>query len=270
MVNMVLGAGSGMGAAVAHELASRGAIIVADINLSSVEALAAAIRGDVTAVQCDITSQRHVDAVFAGVTTLDALVIAAGVSGTQASGRRILDVNLVGYARVLEAAEPLLAKGSVAVCFASQSGYMVPDRPDLFKVLDDPLAPDLIEKLNAFYDVDIAALSYQLSKRGVHRLVRRLAKTWGEKGARILSLSPGINDTPMNRSDEAKNPVMQEMIKASPLGRRGTPQEIAKVTAFLVSEGASLMTGSDVLVDGGMSTILPTNVWDGWFKSAAQ
>lgn len=270
MVNIVLGAGSGMGAAVAHELAPQGAIMLADLNLSAVETLSTAIRGDVTAVQCDITNQRHVDAMFADVKTLDALVIAAGVSGTQASGQRILDINLIGYARVLKVAEPLLAKGSVALCFASQSGYMVPDRPDLFRVLDDPLAPDLIEKLNAFYDVDAAALSYQLSKRGVHRLVRRLAKAWGEKGARILSLSPGINDTPMNRSDEAKNPIMQEMIKASPLGRRGTPQEVAKVAAFLVSEGASLMTGSDVLVDGGMSTILPTNVWEGRFKRIAQ
>jgi NAD(P)-dependent dehydrogenase (short-subunit alcohol dehydrogenase family) len=172
-------------------------------------------------------------------------------------------VNLTGVNRVLRAAEPLLREGSVGVVVASQSGYMVPDAPEMFAVLDDPLAPDFIENLRNFFDVDVPSLCYQLSKRGVHRTVRRLAKAWGEKGARILSVSPGINDTPMNRADEARSPVMAEMITDCPLGRRGTPVEIANVIAFLTSSEASYMTGSDVLVDGGMVTVLPKGVWEG-------
>ena len=97
-------------------------------------------------------------------------------------------------------------------------------------------------------------------------MVRRLSFAWGAKGARILSVSPGINDTPMNRSEEAKNPIMLEMVKACPLQRRGTPVEIANVIAFLTSPEASAMTGSDVLVDCGMRNILPTNTWDGRIK----
>ena len=67
-----------------------------------------------------------------------------------------------------------------------------------------------------------------------------------------MSVSPGINDTPMNRLDESNHPIMQDIIKSSPLGRRGTPEEIANVISFITSDAASLLTGSDVLADGGM------------------
>jgi NAD(P)-dependent dehydrogenase (short-subunit alcohol dehydrogenase family) len=255
-----------MGAAVARKLAPRGRLLIADYNLAGVEALAADIGGDVQAFQCDITNQTQIDTLLAAVDELDALVVTAGVSGSQAPGPRILEVNLTGVARVLRAAEPLLHEGAVGIVISSQSGYMVPNAPELFAVIDDPLAPDFIEKLSKVMDVDVAHLAYQLSKRGVHRMVRRLAKAWGMKGARLLSVSPGINDTPMNRSDEAKNPVMLDMIKACPLGRRGTPQDIANVIAFLTSSDASYMTGSDVLVDGGMVTVLPMTAWDGQLR----
>jgi NAD(P)-dependent dehydrogenase (short-subunit alcohol dehydrogenase family) len=225
--------------------------------------VAAEIGGDVEAFECDISNPAQIDALLAAAGKLDALVITAGVSGSQAPGRRILGVNLTGVARVLRAAEPLLGEGSVGIVVASQSGYMVPDVPEMFAVIDDPLAPDFVDKLSNFIDVDVPSLAYQLSKRGVHRMVRRLARAWGQKGARILSVSPGINDTPMNHAEEAKSPVMQEMIKACPLGRRGTPEEIANVIAFLTSPDASYMTGSDVLVDGGMAGVLPKTAWEG-------
>jgi NAD(P)-dependent dehydrogenase (short-subunit alcohol dehydrogenase family) len=263
MTNVVIGAASGMGAAIARKLAPRGPLIVADFNLEGAREIAAEIGGDVKAMACDISSQEQVEALFAEIDNLEALVITAGLSGTQATGRRILEVNLAGHARVLHAAERLLRPGTVGITVASQSGYMVPPVPELMAVLDDPLAPNLVDKLAELFDVDVAAMAYQCSKRGAHRIPPRLARTWGEKGARILSLSPGINDTPMNRSDEAKNPVMLDMVKACPLGRRGTPDDIANVVAFLTSTGAAYMTGSDVLVDGGMVTILPKNVWDG-------
>jgi NAD(P)-dependent dehydrogenase (short-subunit alcohol dehydrogenase family) len=263
MTNVVIGAASGMGAAVARKLAPRGRLLIADYNLAGAQAIAAEIGGDVEAFQCDISNVEQIEALLAAAGSLDALVVTAGVSGTQAPGPRILEVNLAGVAKVLRAAEPRLHEGSVGIVVASQSGYMVPDVPELMAAIDDPLAPDLIEKLRKLFDVDVPSFCYQLSKRGVHRMVRRLAAAWGAKGARILSVSPGINDTPMNRADEAKNPVMLDMIKACPLGRRGTPPEIANVIAFLTSSEASYMTGSDVLVDGGMVTVLPKGVWDG-------
>jgi NAD(P)-dependent dehydrogenase (short-subunit alcohol dehydrogenase family) len=263
MTNVVIGAASGMGAATARKLAPRGRLFIADYDLEGAQKVAEEIGGDTVAFQCDISNQAQVDALMAAVDSLEALVITAGVSAAQAPGPRILEVNIAGVARVFRAAEALLREGTVGVAVASQSGYMVPESPELFAVIDDPLAPDMIEKVARFIDVDQGGLCYQLSKRAVHRMARRLSFAWGAKGARILSLSPGITDTPMNRREELKNPVMLKMIEAAPLGRRGETEEIANVIAFLTSPEASAMTGSDVLVDCGMRNILPMTSWNG-------
>ena len=262
MTNVVIGAGSGMGASVARQLAPRGRLFIADRDPAGVEALAAELGGDIEAFACDVTNQEQVDALFGKVDSVDAVVVTAGISGTWFEGRQIFEVNLIGTARVLRAAEPLLHEGSVGVCVASQSGYMVPENGDLFRVLENPLAPDFFDKLGAFFDISNPSLAYQMSKRGVHRLVRSKAAEWGKKGARIMSVSPGINDTPMNRKLEEGQPIMADIIKNSPLGRRGTPDEIANVISFITSPAASLLTGSDVLSDGGMVSVLPES-WEG-------
>jgi len=262
MTNVVIGAASGMGAAVARQLASRGPLLVADRNPAGVVQLASELGGDVHPFPCDVTDQAQVDALFATVDDLGALVNTAGISGGMGTGRQVFEVNLVGMARVLRAAEPLLRAGSVGVCIASQSGYMVPDDPELFAVLEDPLSARFFDELGKFFDIDEPSLAYQMSKRGVHRLVRRAAAPWGARGARIMSVSPGINDTPMNRALEADQPIMLDIIKNSPLGRRGTPEEIANVISFITSDAASLLTGSDVLADGGMVSVLPPS-WEG-------
>src|SRR3990172_8505539 len=154
MTNVVIGAGSGMGGAVAPPLAPRGRLLLADQNPTAAEATAAELGGDVQAVGCDITDQPQIDALFSAVDELDALVSTAGVSGSMAPGRRILEVNLIGTARVLRAAEPLLDPGSVAVCVASQSGYMVPENRELFELLEEPLADGFLDKLGTFFDLD--------------------------------------------------------------------------------------------------------------------
>jgi NAD(P)-dependent dehydrogenase (short-subunit alcohol dehydrogenase family) len=264
MTNVVVGAGSGMGAAVARELGSRGRLIVADTNIEAVKQVAAGIDGDVESVGCDITDPEQVNALVERIGELGALVMTAGLSGSMAPGRRIFEVNLIGTARVLAAVEPLLGPGSVGVCFASVSAHRVPDNGPLMAALDDPLSERFFEGFEALgVNPDEPQFAYPMSKRGIVRMVRRLAPSWGGRGARILSVSPGINDTPMNRLDEERHPIMAEMIKASPLGRRGKPEEVAKVVAFLTSDEASFMTGSDVLVDGGMVASIPEDTTGG-------
>jgi NAD(P)-dependent dehydrogenase (short-subunit alcohol dehydrogenase family) len=239
-----------MGAAVAGAIAGRRPLVLADRDGASVERTAAALGGDVTWVPCDITDPADLAALAGRVPKLGSLVVTAGLSPAMAEGERIFEVNLIGMARLLQALDGAIGQGTAAVCFASIAGHG-PVPPDaVVAALDDPLAPDLAGRLRAA-GVDPAdpGSAYALSKLGVIRLVRRLAMPFGRRGARILSLSPGIIDTPMGRQELDDKPMMQPMIDL--VGRMGRPEELASVAAFLVSDGASFMNGCDVLVDGG-------------------
>ncbi len=174
-----------------------------------------------------------------------------------APGRRIYDVNLISLERVLSAFEATLVPGSVAVCFASMAAHMVPAATEVDAVLDNPASPTFFDSLEALgLDPDEPQFAYALSKRGVVRLIRRRASLWGEHGARLLSVSPGIIDTGLGQLEAANEPAMANMVVQSPAARMGRPEEVAAVAAFLTSDAASFMTGTDVLVDGGFVATL--------------
>src|SRR5699024_4985539 len=93
--------------------------------------------------------------------------------------------------------------------------------------------------------------AYAFSKLGVNLIVEDQAWVWGEKGARLVSLSPGIIDTLMGRQEESQQAVMKSLIEHTPLRRKGQPEEIASAVEFLLSDAASFISGTDLLVDGG-------------------
>lgn len=251
-VNVVVGAASGMGAAVAELLVDRGPLVVADVDADRLVETAARLGGDVRPVVCDLTDDDHVDALVAAVPALGALVVTAGLSPTMAGGRRVHEVNLRALDRFVQRMEPLAEEGSAAVVFASTAGHMVPPDATVDAILDAPNADSYFDDLASLgLDPDDSAFGYALSKRGVLLLVRRHAPAWAARGARLLSLSPGIIDTGMGRQEAEQQPMMADMVASSPLARMGRPEEVAAVAAFLVSAAASFMTGTDVLVDGG-------------------
>lgn len=245
-----------MGEAVARRFAAVTAegdrLLLADVTVDRLAPLAKELGAEY--VRCDITSDADVtacvEALGAG-DTIDAAVLTAGLSPTMASGRTIVEVNLTGTARVAEALLPHVRPGGAFVCFASTAGHYI-DASHVNAILDDPRSPELYDRLIAAGEkVDDTGMAYSVSKFGVRRYVIKAAPAWGARGARIVSVSPGIIETPMGAQEYAQQPYMKTLVEMTPLKRQGSADEVAAVACFLTSPEASFVSGTDVLVDGG-------------------
>ncbi len=210
-------------------------------------------------VQLDVTDVDGVGALRDSVAAqgaLRAVAHAAGVSPTMADWQTIVRVDLVGTALLADALTPLVVQGTAMVCFASIAAHLAAGAvdPAVDAVLDAPLAEQFLDRLRdaAGEMVEDPGGAYSLAKRGVQRLVQRESVVWGGRGGRINSVSPGMIDTPMGRQEFDAQPMMQVMLDMTPLGREGTADELADAVAFLLSDAATFITGTDLLVDGGV------------------
>jgi NAD(P)-dependent dehydrogenase (short-subunit alcohol dehydrogenase family) len=261
-VIVVIGAGS-IGQAIVRRVSAGKQVLLADIHRESAEVAAKTLSDagfTVATTAVDVSSRASVHALVETATRLGevfGVIHAAGVSPSQASPETILKVDLYGTALVLEEFGNVIARGGAGIVIASQSGHRLPPltaeqnailaTTPTEELLSLPmLQPDMIgDSLHA----------YQISKRGNSLRVMAEAVRWGKRGARVNTISPGIIITPL-ANDELKGPRgpgYRRMIEVSAAGRAGTPDEVGTVGALLMGPEGAFITGSDFLMDGGVT-----------------
>ncbi len=251
--------------AIAQRLAQSHRLVLASLDPDQLERAGGRLH-EVGAVcrlfECDITRSTSVQELgrfLSELGSVTALAHVAALSPSMAPWRDIVNVNLAGAALIEEALRPLMAVGGAAVFISSLSAHSPEARPAVLAALDEPLASGFLERLeSAVGGSMLSGLGYSLSKLGLNRMVQRQAQAWGHLGARIVSLSPGLIDTPMGNLEDARGgkDSKAQLRSKIPLRRDGTMADIADCVEFLVSRRASYITGIDLLVDGGLAAAL--------------
>jgi len=261
-VIVVIGAGS-IGQAIARRVSAGKHVLLADLRKENADAAAKVLSEagfDVSTAVVDVSSLesvRNLVGTAAAIGKIHGLIHAAGVSPSQASPSTILKVDLFGTALVLEEFGNVIESGGSGVVIASQSGHRLPALTlEQNKALATTPVDDLLTLSFLQPDqVKDSLHAYQLSKRGNSLRVMAEAVRWGKRGARINTISPGIIITPLAK-DELSGPRgdgYRRMIGLSAVGRAGTPDEVGTVGALLMGRDGAFITGSDFLMDGGVT-----------------
>jgi NAD(P)-dependent dehydrogenase (short-subunit alcohol dehydrogenase family) len=260
---VVISAG-GMGVAAARRLSQSHRVLIADLDGARAAQAAEGLRtegGDVQGLACDVTDPASVQNLAKAVDAAGGfrvLAQVAGLSPSMGDFATIMRVNLVGAAAVAEALRPRAPTGGAAILISSLAAHNFRPPEDVEAVLRDPFAPDLVEKLAAALGEGEATpqRAYALSKYALMGYCRRQAAAWGARGARIVSLSPGLIATPQGAREFQKSAGKMKLYERTPLGREGTMLEIADAIEFLASDRASFISGTDLRVDGGLGGAL--------------
>lgn len=259
-VMILTGAGQ-IGMAIARRMGYGKKIVIGDKKPENAQAIAKIMNDagfDVEAMEMDLSSRASIKNLIAKAQSygeIAMLVNAAGVSPSQAPIEAILKVDLYGTAVLLEEVGKVIREDGVGVTISSQSGHRM---PALTPEEDEQLACTPTEEL---LNLDIlqpenikdTLHAYQMAKRCNEKRVMAESVKWGEKGARINSISPGIIVTPL-AIDEFNGPrgdFYKNMFAKCPAGRPGTADEVANVAELLMSDKGAFITGSDFLIDGG-------------------
>jgi NAD(P)-dependent dehydrogenase (short-subunit alcohol dehydrogenase family) len=259
-VVVVTGLG-GMGLAVARRLGPGSTLLLADVNSATLGEAADALRAEgqrVVEQETDVSDERSVAALASAAMEMgrvDVLVHTAGLSPVQASVEEILRVDLLGTALVLDAFALAIAPGGAGVVVASMAGTMFPQEADLERRLATTPTATLLD-LPELSEGAIAdqGYAYGLAKRANQVRVRAASVGWGRRGARVNSISPGVISTSMGTAEleGTSGQFMRSMVARSGTGRIGTPDDIAAAAEFLAGPQSTFITGTDLLVDGGV------------------
>lgn len=262
-VMLLTGAGQ-IGMAIARRMGYGKKIVVGDKSIENAKTIAEAMNGagfDVIPMEMDLSSRPSILNIITEAQKygeISMLVNAAGVSPSQAPIEAILKVDLYGTAVLLEEVGKVIKQGGVGVTISSQSGWRM---PALSAEDDRLLATTPTEEL---LNLDIlqpghirdTLHAYQMAKRCNEKRVMAEAVKWGERGARLNDIAPGIIVTPL-AIDEFNGPrgdFYKNMFAKCPAGRPGTADEVANVAELLMSDKGAFITGSTILIDGGATS----------------
>lgn len=261
----LLGAGS-MGCAIVRRIAAGKKILLGDISEKNLEKVSNDFKYggyDVETCIVDALKKDSVEAFAKKAASLGNVMYfidTAGASPNQASPEHILNLDMVGTGYAVDAFGEVMAKGGAGLIISSQTGYMcpIPNEVEL-EILKTPT-----EKLRDVPFIKETAtnsgLAYMIAKRVNHLQAQKAAATtWKERRARINTISPGVIVTPLAYDEfAAAGDNYQKMIDASAAMRTGTSEEIAEAGAFLLGEHAKFITGTDLLIDGGVIAAIRT------------
>lgn len=262
-VNVLIGSGS-IGVAIARRVSAGKHILLADLRQENANATAEVLTNagfEVSTAVVDVSSRKDVESLAekaASIGDVTGVIHSAGVSPSQAPIDSILKVDMYGTALILEVFGNIIARGGSCVVIASQSGHRLGALTDEQNRLLATTPADKLLSLPMLQPGQVRDTlhAYQLSKRGNSLRVMAESVRWGKRGARINTISPGIIITPL-AVDELKGPRgegYRRMIEGCPAGRAGTSDEVANVAALLMGPDGAFITGSDFLMDGGVTS----------------
>ena len=262
-VMLVTGAGQ-ISMAIARRIGFGKKIILGDKKIENANAIAKIMNEagyDVVPFEMDLSSRESILAIIAVAQKygqIKYLVNGAGVSPSQAPIEAILKVDLYGTAVLLEEVGKVIAEGGCGVTISSQSGWRMPqltaeqDRQLAMTPTEELLSLDILQPEN----IRDTLHAYQMAKRCNEKRVMYECVRWGERGARLNDIAPGIIVTPL-AIDEFNGPrgdFYKNMFAKCPAGRPGTADEVANVAALLMSDAGAFITGSTFLIDGGATS----------------
>jgi NAD(P)-dependent dehydrogenase (short-subunit alcohol dehydrogenase family) len=260
-VIVIIGAG-GIGQAIARRQGYGKTVLLADIDDTVLKAAVAVLEHasyKVASQNVDVTSRPSVRALAdaaAALGSVTQVVNTAGLSPNMASAAKVLEVDLYGVALVFEEFDRVIAPGGSGLVISSMAGHMpAPLPPEQEHALAFAPAEELLALTFLSNEaVRDSMQAYGIAKKANHLRVQSAALSWGERGARVNSISPGIIATPLAQHEMASEsgPIYRAMIEASPSKRMASADEVASAAAYLMGPEASFITGSDLLMDGGV------------------
>ena len=264
----LLGAGS-MGTAIVRRIAAGRKILLGDISGKNLEKASHDFQYsgyDVETMIVDALDKASVEAFAEKAASLGPVMTfidTAGASPHQTNPAHILNLDMVGTGYAIDAFGRVMAPGGAGLIISSQTGYMLPIPNDVeLEILRTP-TEKLMEVPFIAEHATRSGTAYMIAKRVNHLQAQKAAATtWKARRARINTISPGIIVTPLAYDEfKAAGDNYQQMIDASAAMRTASSDEIAEAGAFLLGEHATFITGTDLLIDGGVIASIRTGMY---------